>query len=450
MRIQFSACRSAASFLMISLIGLVSLFASPASASPITVTGVFQFLDNRSINDAGITSGVIIEYGATHVLPNGSNGTTGYATRGIQNRPLTPQDYTANADFFSGGRPDTGAQDSRGSWTLNFTNGADTATVHTPSVSNSLSPLPFVNNVAISGNGLTPSISWVNTAAGINTVAIKIRDNGQNSNQGGGYTANLIYQQYLTPTSTFAVPTGLLQAGHEYSIEIDQVVLRNPAGAANFPNTLNQSRTFIDFSATTGVSSNPVYLPFVGTQTNGAPSYTFDITNVSSTQTTYIDPQVATGYNFKTGANDPNFRTVTLPLLVGTNSYTILLPNGQQVTVLPGQTFDFTSISAYLNGLSNFEVIGINPNSSVNPYDPEAFVVGLTFMSNGSFTGSMDPIIADTVAAVPEPSTWAMMILGFAGISVVARRRKSTVFARSLIKHVLLGGRVVFWQSLNR
>jgi len=31
----------------------------------------------------------------------------------------------------------------------------------------------------------------------------------------------------------------------------------------------------------------------------------------------------------------------------------------------------------------------------------------------------------DTVAAVPEPSTWAMMILGFAGLGFMAYRRKS-------------------------
>jgi PEP-CTERM motif len=36
-----------------------------------------------------------------------------------------------------------------------------------------------------------------------------------------------------------------------------------------------------------------------------------------------------------------------------------------------------------------------------------------------------DPIIA-TVAAVPEPSTWAMMILGFMGVGFMAYRRKNS------------------------
>jgi PEP-CTERM motif len=34
-------------------------------------------------------------------------------------------------------------------------------------------------------------------------------------------------------------------------------------------------------------------------------------------------------------------------------------------------------------------------------------------------------VVNDTVGAVPEPSTWAMMILGFAGIGFMAYRRKA-------------------------
>jgi len=37
--------------------------------------------------------------------------------------------------------------------------------------------------------------------------------------------------------------------------------------------------------------------------------------------------------------------------------------------------------------------------------------------------------IIATVAPVPEPSTWAMMILGFVGVGVMAYRRKSKAAA---------------------
>jgi hypothetical protein len=35
-------------------------------------------------------------------------------------------------------------------------------------------------------------------------------------------------------------------------------------------------------------------------------------------------------------------------------------------------------------------------------------------------TGTIDPVVG-----VPEPSTWAMMILGFAGIGFMAYRRRN-------------------------
>jgi hypothetical protein len=61
---------------------------------------------------------------------------------------------------------------------------------------------------------------------------------------------------------------------------------------------------------------------------------------------------------------------------------------------------------------------------------------------SGSFTATVDPIFNITdpnfisygldfspgilnVSAVPEPSTWAMMLLGFAGIGFTACRRKA-------------------------
>jgi energy-converting hydrogenase Eha subunit B len=265
---------------------------------------------------------------------------------------------------------------------------------------------------------LTPSLTWQDTAPGINTVAVKIRDNGLNSNLGGGYTANLIYQQYLGATSTsFTVPSGLLTAGHEYSIEIDQVVLRNPTGPDNLPNTLNQSRSFFDFSASPGGSlPSSVYLPTVGTQSNGAPAYSFDITNVGG-RTIYIDPASASGYIYSIGAGNPNFQSVTLPLIAGTNSYTIVLPDGQRVTVLADQSFNFTSIPGYSGGVSTFEVLGINLISNVNPFDPEAFVTGLTFATNGNFTGTMDPV-------TPLPAALPLFATGLGALGLFGWRRK--------------------------
>lgn len=51
------------------------------------------------------------------------------------------------------------------------------------------------------------------------------------------------------------------------------------------------------------------------------------------------------------------------------------------------------------------------------------FAIHADWSSGGDFT-SLDNVSLGTVSAVPEPSTWAMMILGFAGIGFMAYHRR--------------------------
>ena len=41
--------------------------------------------------------------------------------------------------------------------------------------------------------------------------------------------------------------------------------------------------------------------------------YNFNIAQVSTSSITFIDPDVAVGYDYATGAGDPNFASVLLP-----------------------------------------------------------------------------------------------------------------------------------------
>jgi hypothetical protein len=50
------------------------------------------------------------------------------------------------------------------------------------------------------------------------------------------------------------------------------------------------------------------------------------------------------------------------------------------------------------------------------------------FQTAGFWTASFPTV----TAAVPEPSTWAMMILGFAGVGFMAYRRKQNGSALSV------------------
>ena len=46
---------------------------------------------------------------------------------------------------------------------------------------------------------------------------------------------------------------------------------------------------------------------------------------------------------------------------------------------------------------------------------------------NGNYPSDNAEFSATFTAAVPEPSTWAIMIVGFAGIGLMAYRKKSTL-----------------------
>jgi hypothetical protein len=52
-------------------------------------------------------------------------------------------------------------------------------------------------------------------------------------------------------------------------------------------------------------------------------------------------------------------------------------------------------------------------------------------LGSGGYPGQTNQINWDNVviSAVPEPSTWAMMILGFAGIGFMAYRRRNQAAA---------------------
>ena len=154
---------------------------------------------------------------------------------------------------------------------------------------------------------------------------------------------------------------------------------------------------------------------------NGA--FKFDMA-VLAGQTYYIDPEVAVGYDYATGAGDPNFRSVVLPTGIGDGIYDILgLDAFGQWQLLAddisgGQVFDFGS-----DGLSKFRVLGVETDAALNPLNTTAFVTGLTFTANGTFSGTQKPITVE-IAAVPEPPTLALVGLA---LWWACGRRRSTL-----------------------
>jgi hypothetical protein len=143
---------------------------------------------------------------------------------------------------------------------------------------------------------------------------------------------------------------------------------------------------------------------------NGSFQYDFSI---ASGATAYLDPALAHGYEFRIGSGDPNFASVSLPaiqLVYGLS----FLQNGRVIdeTLAANTPFFFPT-----GGVSEFRVFGINPG--LDPSNTSAFITAVTFDGTGHFTGTQTPI-----TAVPELSTWAMMLLGFGVFGLASYIRK--------------------------
>ena len=77
---------------------------------------------------------------------------------------------------------------------------------------------------------------------------------------------------------------------------------------------------------------------------------------------------------------------------------------------LNGTSFDITAV----NGIFTFGSVGPLALQETNTLSFSGFTGG-----NASFAGDL------TFAAIPEPSTWALLLLGFGSIGMMIRRRRS-------------------------
>jgi hypothetical protein len=132
-------------------------------------------------------------------------------------------------------------------------------------------------------------------------------------------------------------------------------------------------------------------------------------------------------------------------VLESITTYSIALINasGQTLAVLTGGAPGFGEVfpasvancgavpcnSFYFTGGSNFLELTTSAGftgGAVSPFNG-SLPSSNSFASIGVNSSSTDSIVTSgsitAVAAVPEPSTWAMMILGFAGVSFMAYRR---------------------------
>ena len=265
------------------MLQMVPFFPSPPSAfaAAITVTGTFQYRQNFGPNTIGETVGERIKVGAESVIPNGAQGTTGTATQGGITGPLTFSTGGAVPGGFVPAMPNrchrgsTIASLTGPSWLLTFTNGADTNAVFTPNLTDAPF-VPLVQDLAISGNPLTPTFTWtIPNGFSPDTVLVGITDRSIPDP-----TSAPVYATVLTGNLTsFTVPAvfpggGSLTPGHAYSFEVAMVVTRGHVAMPTWyeSSVFSISHTYLDFSIPLSAGPVPVVYDDFDTGTTIDPS----------------------------------------------------------------------------------------------------------------------------------------------------------------------------------
>ena len=186
------------------------------------------------------------------------------------------------------------------------------------------------------------------------------------------------------------------------------------------------SAAVVQFTGTTtgcfGAGCTPgAYVP-LGTAVNGGLIYTNGQFNQATDPTGFLG----------IGGSFDNLGSFTLAPLV--DSYTgdifrLLV----SFTAPPGTVPGSTTLQALLTG----SVQSLNNGSVFIDFDntPQSFTY-----NGGSFTFAVNDvsvsasgiaqILSGQIQAVPEPATWGMMLLGFAGIGMALRRRRSPALAQ--------------------
>lgn len=147
-------------------------------------------------------------------------------------------------------------------------------------------------------------------------------------------------------------------------------------------------------------------------------------------------------------ASATDLSAMTSTSVKATNSFDFgpSLLNG--LTVIGG---DFTTKNSLVSGvvgisdLKDFSAatafLGIFPTNSFGLSDLTSFgakinmtnVVGINFSTKSGFNYAAGQAVTATTPAVPEPATWAMMILGMGVVGYALRRQRTTVrFAQAV------------------
>jgi hypothetical protein len=152
----------------------------------------------------------------------------------------------------------------------------------------------------------------------------------------------------------------------------------------------------------------------IATLTDNTPGTTLQAFFGPTLTTSALSSTSATAYSLSNA--NPSTETAGLQTLLGSNTFSTNFND----TSNSGATVHFTDSAQYFL---------LKTGGGVNVayfYNSSGLALDLTYTQfPGNVGGRGLSHTADFAGAVPEPSTWAMMILGFFGVGFMAYRRKS-------------------------
>jgi PEP-CTERM motif len=157
---------------------------------------------------------------------------------------------------------------------------------------------------------------------------------------------------------------------------------------------------------------------------------TFDTYTVNGSYTNFFDPPITGTLTVDLTTE----RVTAVDITTGFGSFTSISAQGTLgqdyvVDLNNGTGTIFNLVLDTRSTLFSGNTAAIDPRSS---FWFETFLGPFPCLTCGDFAGSLtisDPSSTSGVsAAVPEPSTWAMMILGFLGVGIFTYRRRSPKF----------------------
>jgi hypothetical protein len=115
-----------------------------------------------------------------------------------------------------------------------------------------------------------------------------------------------------------------------------------------------------------------------------------------------------------------------------TNGNSVVVVSGSNVSATSTEvSFSFSGPAGFLlfqDGLFSGTQYWCNASTGADCFQGKSVVPESFNSPSAEFASATGDQVIGTVAAVPEPSTWAMMILGFAGVGFIAYRRSKPMF----------------------